>query len=47
MSIYGLMGSYWSVLVGSCEKFKTFNFFRGFWIEIDRNLMAADLVSVF
>ncbi len=27
MSIYGLMGSYWVVLMRSCEKFRTFNFF--------------------
>ncbi len=28
------MESYWSVLVNPQEKFRTFNFFCGFWIEI-------------
>ncbi len=33
--------------MGSCEKFKTFNFFHCFWLEKDRNLVMADLVSHF
>jgi hypothetical protein len=45
MIIYGFMGSYWLVLMGSFKKFRTFNFFNCFWLEIDRNLMMADLVS--
>jgi hypothetical protein len=45
MSIYGLMGSYWLVLMGSCERFSTLNFFHCFWLEIDRILMMV--VSVF
>ncbi len=47
MTIYGFMRSYWLVLMGSCEKFRTFDFFDCFWLEIDRILMMADLVSVF
>jgi hypothetical protein len=39
------MESYWLVLMLSCEKFRTFNLFRGFWLEIDRNSMMADLLS--
>ncbi len=37
MTIYGFVDSYWSVLMGSCEKFRTFNLFHCFWLEIDRN----------
>ncbi len=44
MNIYGFMGSYWLVLMVSCEKFRNFNFFRGFWLAIDKNLMMADLL---
>ncbi len=47
MTIYGFMGSYWLVLMRSCEKFRTFIFFHCFWLEIDRNLMMVDLVESF
>ncbi len=33
--------------MGSCEKFRTFNFFLCFWLAIVRNLVMADLVSLF
>jgi hypothetical protein len=46
MTIYSFMGS-WLVLMGSCEKFRIFNCFHCFWLAIDRNLMMADLFSVF
>jgi hypothetical protein len=45
--IYDLMGSYWIVLIRLHEKLRMLIFFRGFWLEIDRILMMADLVSVF
>jgi DNA relaxase NicK len=45
MNIYSFMGSYWFVLMGSCEKFRTSNFSRGFWLAIHKNLMMADLLS--
>ncbi len=31
----------------SYEKCRTFNFFHCFWLEIERNLVMADLVSLF
>jgi hypothetical protein len=37
MTIYSFLDSYWLFLMGSCEKFKTFNFFHYFRLEIDRN----------
>jgi hypothetical protein len=45
MTIYGLMGSYWFILMGSCEKFRSFKFCHGFWIEVIRIFMMADFVS--
>ncbi len=33
--------------MGSYEKCRTFNFFHCFWLEIERNLVMADLVSLF
>jgi hypothetical protein len=45
MTIYGLKGSYWIVLIRLHDKFRTFKFFHCFWLAIDRNLMMADLVS--
>ncbi len=30
--------------MGSCEKFRNFKFFHGFWIEVIWNLMMVDLV---
>ncbi len=45
MSIYGFLGSLWVVLMRSCENFRSFNFFHGFWLKIIWILMAADLVS--
>ncbi len=47
MTIYGFMGSYWLVLMGSCEKFRTINFFHCFWLEIDRILMMTTLSRFF
>ncbi len=47
MTIYDLLGIQWLVLMGSREKFRTFNFFHYFWLEIDRNFNDDDLVSVF
>jgi hypothetical protein len=47
MTICSFMGSYWIVLMRLQEKYRTFNFFYCFWLEIDRILMMADLVSVF
>jgi hypothetical protein len=34
LAIYGVLGSYWLVLMASCEKFRTFKFFHCFWLEI-------------
>ncbi len=48
MTIYGLMGSYWIVLIRLHEKFRTsIFFFYCFWLEIDRNSMMADIDSHF
>ncbi len=47
MSIYGFLGTYWLVLMVPCKKFRTFNFFHCFRLEIHRNLVMTDLVSVF
>jgi hypothetical protein len=33
--------------LGSYEKCRTFNFFHCFWLKIERNLVMADLVSLF
>jgi hypothetical protein len=32
-------------LMVPCEKFRNFDFFHGFWIEMIENLIMADLVS--
>jgi hypothetical protein len=33
MTIFGFLESYWLFLMGSCEKFRTFNFFHCFWLD--------------